>query len=164
MTGEERSGDAKNSVGVEVYPMPAFPTLIASSLEESTRFYVEGLGFHHIFTIHGPGSEPVLVHLRFARYADLLLEGAPAGFDRAQGRLGEGVKLTFSLALDGRVADELAGRAAALGSLVEGPIERPWNTRDVIVRDPDGYILVFTEPLDVGKSFDEVLGDATGSP
>ena len=36
-------------------------------------------------------------------------------------------------------------------------MERPWNAREVVVTDPDGYVLVFTEPLDASRTMDEVL-------
>jgi len=35
----------------------------------------------------------------------------------------------------------------------EGPVDRPWNTRNVVVRDPDGYRLVFSTP-DLGRMRD----------
>lgn len=142
---------------IDAYPMPAFPTLSTSSLEASRRFYVDGLGFDHIFSIPGPEDLPFLEHIRFARYADLLLDRDPPGSDLGSGSRGLGVRLTFSLPLAGRRAEEVAERARGLGALVEGPVERPWNVRDVVVRDPDGYLLVFTEPVDTTKTMDEVL-------
>jgi hypothetical protein len=33
----------------------------------------------------------------------------------------------------------------------------PWNTRELAVTDPDGYALVFTEPLREDLGFEEVL-------
>ena len=42
---------------------------------------------------------------------------------------------------------------------VEGPLDRPWNVREVTVQDPDGYRLRFSEPIDTNLSFDEVMGD-----
>ena len=147
----------------EIYPMPAFPTLSVSNLEASRRFYVDGLGFRPIFSIPGPDGRAVVEHVRFARYADLLLAQEPPGSELATAPRGRGVQLTFSLPLADRSAGELADRARGLGALVEGPVERPWNVRDVVVADPDGYVLVFTEPLDVTKSMGEVLdGIATG--
>ena len=146
----------------QYYPMPGFPTLMAYNLPESRRFYVEGLGFKHVFSMPGPGGQPVLEHIRFCRYADLLLEqGAPAAGEDGRA-LGLGVRLTFSLALADRNAEEMAQRARALGALVEGPVERPWNARDVVVADPDGYVLVFTEPVDMAATFEQVLENVAG--
>jgi catechol 2,3-dioxygenase-like lactoylglutathione lyase family enzyme len=146
----------------EFYPMPAFPTLTVSSLSDSRQFYVEGLGFKHVFSVPGPSGQPVVEHVRFCRYADLLLEQQPEDDGDPSGMRGLGVQLTFSLPLAGQNALALALRARELGTQVEGPIERPWNTRDVVVTDPDGYVLVFTEPVDVNLSFDDVLESISG--
>ena len=97
-----------------------------------------------------------LNHILF-RYADLLLEQEPPGSDLGAADRGRGVRLSFSLPLADRTATEVAEQAQRLGALVEGPVERPWNAREVVVADPDGYLLVFTEPLDVTKTLDEVL-------
>ena len=148
----------------EYYPMPGFPTLMVSNLPESCQFYVNGLGFRPVFSIPGPGGQPVLEHIRFCRYADLLLEQEPAGDRESAGPRGLGVRLTFSLPLAQRNAEEMAQRARDLGALVEGPVERPWNTRDVVVTDPDGYALVFTEPVDMTATFAQVLENAAASP
>jgi hypothetical protein len=64
----------------------------------------------------------------------------------------------------GDLLEEIAQRARELGALVEGPVERPWNTRDVVVTDPDGYVLVFTEPVDMTATFAQVLENTAASP
>lgn len=142
----------------EIYPMPAFPTLAVADLAASKRFYVEGLGFRVIFSWAPPGSAPRLEHLRWSRHADLLLE--PGGADEEP--RGRGVRLNFSAALAGRSCAEIAVRAQAHGALVDGPVDQPYNVREVIVTDPDGFVLVFSEPLDVSKTFEEVLGGQAG--
>jgi hypothetical protein len=72
--------------------------------------------------------------------------------------------LSFSLALANRDCYEFAQRARAFGARVTGPVERPWNAREVEVIDPDGYALVFTEPLDTTKEFDQVLAQIQQVP
>ena len=67
---------------------------------------------------------------------------------------------------DGSV-DVLAEQVKAGGAnIVSGPLDQPWNVRELTILDPDGYRLVFTSPLNVGLSFDEVIGNAmnSGSP
>jgi hypothetical protein len=48
-------------------------------------------------------------------------------------------------------------RAREAGANVTGPIDRPWNVREVTVMDPDGYRLVFTVPINIHMKFDEML-------
>lgn len=145
----------------EIYPMPAFPTLTVSNLAVSKQFYVDGLGFQVIFSMPAGGGPAVLEHLRWIRYADLLLEqGAQAEEEEDAVARAGGIRLNFSAALAGRSCAEIAERARAHGGgEVRGPIERPYNAREVVVTDPDGFVLVFSEPMDVGKTFDEVLED-----
>ena len=67
----------------EIYPMPAFPILNASDLAASARWYQEALGFRHVFTMRGPGGQPLLVHLRWVKYADVLLGARPVAVVRS---------------------------------------------------------------------------------
>ena len=46
----------------------------------------------------------------------------------------------------------------------DGPTRNlPWNTRDIVVHDPDGYKLVFFEPVDLTRSFDDIMGNVSDS-
>lgn len=136
----------------EIYPMPMFPTLSVKDIRESETWYSVKLGFSVIFTIPGADGAAILVHLRWRKYADVLLvpnssEAHPRGI---------GVALSFLM--ESETVDDMAARLEANGvEIEEGPIDRPWNTRDIIVLDPDGYRLVFFEPIDISKSFDEVI-------
>ncbi len=142
----------------EIYPMPFFANLIVNDLEASSKFYQEALGFKHIFTMPGPGSKAALIHLRWDKYADLLIslprDGKPVPEPR-----GSGVSLSFQML--GRFensVDALAEQAKARGAnIVSGPLDQPWNVRELTVLDPDGYRLVFTTPININLGFDEML-------
>ena len=145
----------------EIYPMPAFPTLDVRDVEASARWYREALGFQHVFTIPGPGGSPVVVHLRWIKYGDLLLRkpmGPPD--DRPKG---VGIALSFAV-FEGRV-DDVAARARRFGARLETePRNQPWNARDFSIRDPDGYLLTFTQgPVEQGLSMDRIIQRASGA-
>lgn len=145
----------------DIYPMPSFPTLVVADIEASAHWYQETLGFQHVFTIPGPGGGPLLVHLRWAKYADLLLRkqfGPPAPAPK-----GLGIILSFAV-FDGRV-DDIAERARGSGARLESePKNQPWNARDFSIKDPDGFLLTFTQgPVDPGLGIDRIIGRATGS-
>lgn len=130
----------------EFYGMPAFPTLAVADPTASTRWY-DAIGFRHVFTLPGPGDRPALVHLRWAKYADLLLRPGPR---EGRAPVGTGVTLTFAMfAREGETVDDVAARARNAGAATEAePSDRPWNSRETTLLDPDGYRLTFTQPGD----------------
>ncbi len=141
----------------EIYPMPAFPILNATDPAASARWYQEALGFRHIFTMSGPAGQPLLVHLRWIKYGDVLLGARPV----ASGPRGLGVILSFSAYLAERTVDDIAAQAAAAGAIiVTPPTDMPWNSRECTIADPDGYHLTFTAPINLGRSFDDVITQA----
>lgn len=145
----------------EFYPMPSFPTLAVRDIEASARWYQEALGFQNIFTIPGPGGAPVVVHLRWARYADLLLRKQPAPPDATP--KGIGITLSFAVS-DGRV-DDIAERARRFGAQLQSePTNQPWNARDFSIKDPDGFVLTFTQgPVEPGLGMDQIIRRSMGS-
>lgn len=148
----------------DIYPMPSFPTLIVRDLEASSKWYQDVLGFKHIFTMPGPGGQPALVHLRWVKYADLLIAKPRDGKDLTEPK-GVGVSLNFSM-FDRfeESVDAFAEQARKMGADIEsGPMDQPWNVRELAILDPDGYRLVFTTPLKTNLGFDEVLKRAASS-
>ena len=145
----------------EIYPMPSFPMVIVRDLEASSEFYQKALGFKHIFTMPGPGGQPALVHLRWAKYADLLIARPRDGQEVPEPK-GVGVSLNFNI-FDhfGGDIEAFAKHARDHGADVSGPINQPWNVREVTVIDPDGYKLIFTVPLNVNLGFDQMLEQAS---
>lgn len=137
--------------------MPMFPTLSVADVGASVGWYSEVLGFGTVFVLPGAGGEPVLAHLRWRKYADLLLVPDEGGSDSERVK-GVGVSLSFLVGDVGvdAMAERLVGRGVELD---EGPVTRPWNTREIAVVDRDGFRLVFFEAVDVGRSFEEVVGE-----
>ena len=130
--------------GMEIYPMPMFVTLAVTDVNGVVAWYQSALGFSTVFSapaMPSSGGQPSLVHLRRRKYQDLLI--TPAMADAGAPPAG----LTISFNADGEV-DQLAQRAkgaAPFGSsAIAGPIDTPWNTRDLRVTDPVGNRLVFT--------------------
>jgi uncharacterized glyoxalase superfamily protein PhnB len=145
----------------EIYPMPSFPRLIVRDLAASSNWYQNVLGFQHIFTMPGPGGRPGLVHLRCVKYADLLLAEARNAKDLS-GPKGIGVYLNFNMfdRFDGNI-DAFAQQAREKGASLVGPIDQPWNVREVTITDPDGYTLVFTTPLNIHMNFEQVMAQTS---
>lgn len=145
----------------EFYPMPSFPTLAVRDLAASARWYQDALGFQSVFTMPGPGGVPVLVHLRWARYADVLLRTSREPADPTP--KGLGITLSFAV-VTGRV-DDVAERARRYGApLLTEPTNQPWNARDFSIKDPDGFVLTFTQgPVESGLSMERIIERSSGS-
>ena len=140
--GGARAGDPAAAPGHEIYPMPSFPLLAATDLARSSAWYQDVLGFQDVFTFRMGDGRPMLAHLRWRKYADLLLapERAPASGSR-----GAGITLFFAMTDEDPFVDGLAERAHERGATIAaGPADTPWNARDVTILDPDGYRLTFT--------------------
>jgi catechol 2,3-dioxygenase-like lactoylglutathione lyase family enzyme len=137
----------------EFYPMPAFASLEVADVSASAAWYREALGFRSVYEAPpGPDGQPTLIHLRRERYQDLLLSPAPPGSLQSPG---QGVVINFLPGAEPVAA--IAEKAKAAGApQVEGPVERPWNAREITVHDPDGYRIRFSEPIDLTKTFAEV--------
>jgi len=143
----------------EIYGMPAFPVILTNDLPRSSQWYQDVLGFADVFTMRGPDDRPLLAHLRWCKWADVLITQARMPLEPPRG---QGITLNF-MTLG---VDELAERARAAGAnVLDGPVDRPWNARDVTIADPDGYRLNFTGPSSNAArlSFDEVMKRARES-
>jgi uncharacterized glyoxalase superfamily protein PhnB len=147
----------------EIYPMPSFPVLIVSDLEASANFYQNVLGFKHIFSMPGPGGQLALVHLRWVKYADLLIAKPRDGKELTEPK-GVGISLNFGMfdRFNGDI-DAFAAQVRAGGANVSGPLDQPWNVREVTVIDSDGYKLIFTVPLSINLGFDKMLEQASSN-
>ena len=80
-------------------------------------------------------SAVVLFHLP-GRFALLRLGHGRLGLLADQNR-------PFHIEFEVEDLDAAATQLRKLGLEVEGPTERPWGERDVLVRDPDGNLLEF---------------------
>jgi catechol 2,3-dioxygenase-like lactoylglutathione lyase family enzyme len=135
---EPRDGAASPGVSHAIYGMPMFATIAASDIERTVSWYVDGLGFVVLFSLPGPSGPPSLVHLRRWQFQDILVRSASGPVTA-----GSGLSLSFAAVYD--EVDAMADQARSHGGgSVDGPVDTPWNTRDVTTTDPDGHVVVFT--------------------
>jgi predicted lactoylglutathione lyase len=139
--------------------MPAFVTLVASDLGATVRFFTDALDFAVMFSGPEVNGVPMLVHLRRARYQDVLVRQAAPGSDVAAD---PSLVPTFA-AVDAAAVDELQARVeGAAGVVVRAAADTPWNTHELTVADPDGHRFTFTaraanyEPRDFDATMREV--------
>ena len=138
----------------DIYPMPSFPMLSVADVDRVSHWY-QSLGFADVFTMRDSHDRAMLAHLRWCRYADILISRARVPIEEPRGR---GITINFMTLRP----DDVAERARAIGAeIIEGPVNRPWNARDVVIADPEGHRLTFTGPVPrdgtTAPSFDEVI-------
>lgn len=126
--------------GFEIYPMPVFTTISVADVTALKDWYIRALGFGVVFEAPPVNGQPAIVHLRRRKYQDVLV--VPGVNNNSH----EAPSMTLNFQTED--LDDLsrqANAAPALGaSKVEGPVNTPWNTRDLRITDPVGNRLVFT--------------------
>lgn len=120
------------------------PRLPVADLPRSLAFYCDRLGFS--VCVRWPGDEPAFVILE----RDSASVGLFVSDDADRGKIG-------SAELYIQVSDA-RGLHAALREHVEiewGPEVYSYGCREFAVRDPDGYLVIFTEPTDDSPTTEE---------
>jgi len=145
----ESSGrDAESNMSSAFYPMPMFVRLAVADVEASRQWFHDVLGFESVFDI--PNT---MAHLRGRRYQDVLIvKGESAA------KPGQGVTLSFTWNTS---VDELVDRVKKVGGkVIDGPADRPWNARELVVEELNGYRLSFSQQI-AEKEFSEVMSDVS---
>lgn len=154
----------------EVYPMSMFPTFEVTDVRASIDWYSEVLGFIVIYEMPDSDGQISMVHLRREKYQDVILVAEKDHEYDHIIKKGAGVAITFQysgLGDDPEMSlDDFASMLREAGAdVLEGPVNRPWNTREIVVSDPDGYRLVFTATYQKTrkKDFQETMPRVRGS-
>lgn len=118
-------------------------SLTVKDLEQSMKWYVDVVGFFIDRRIERDGALRA-VALKAGDVRLLLNQDDGAkGWDRVKG---EGFSLTFTTAQN---VDDIAERIESHGGRLEAaPADMPWGVRMLRLRDPDGYKLSISQPLE----------------
>jgi uncharacterized glyoxalase superfamily protein PhnB len=125
------------------------PMLFIEDLERGMAFYRDQLGFEvFVFGNHPETGAPLIAG---AKLEDAFLLLTNEDLFRDGERVGSGsVRLYFHIE---EPVDALHARIAALhdGYIVQGPTDQHWNDRTLMVRDPWGVLLVFSNPVSAAR-------------
>jgi predicted enzyme related to lactoylglutathione lyase len=142
VAAESRGKEPESNMSPQTYVMPMYVRLTVSDVEATKAWYHEALGFESVFDI-----QQTMAHVRGRRYQDVLIV-------KGEAQQSSGVTLSFSWH---KSVDALAQQVkAAGGKIVDGPADRPWNARELVIQDPNGYRLTFSQPI-AHREMDEVL-------
>ncbi|MDQ0232698.1 VOC family protein [Metabacillus malikii] len=135
---------------MEAYPMPLFVKLEVGNMEKSINWYKKVLGFGSVFELSDNEGKVVMAHIRGEQYQDLMLV-TTSSKDKGKGA---GIAINFTVNELSLFTQKAITEKA---DVIEGPIDRPWNARELIIKDPDGYCITLSMNLDSKKDFHTIL-------
>lgn len=141
---ESGSLACESNMSPQTYLMPMFVRLAVADVDATKQWFHDVLSFESVFDI-----PHTMAHLRGRRYQDVLIvKGEP------QTSPGQGVTLSFTW--NSSVDDLVARVKSKGGKVLDGPVDRPWNARELVVEDPNGYRLSFSQRI-AHKDLQEVM-------
>lgn len=132
----------------EFYQMPLFVKLKVTNIEASKNWYKEVLNFNSIFDFNDINGNISMVHLRGQKYQDLMLLKA------------EQVNPSDSVSINLFSKDINAIYQSAIDNntrIIQEPIIQPWNAKELIIQDINGYLFTITESINLNKTFESVI-------
>ncbi|MDM5186898.1 VOC family protein [Bacillus sp. DX4.1] len=135
---------------MESYPMPLFVKLSISNMDSSLSWYKDVLNFESVFELPDKDGRIVMAHIRGKKYQDIMLVSEKN--DQESNK--KGIVLNFTVE-DVHRFFENANKMNA--EVVEGPIDRPWNARELILNDPDGYLITLSMQIDPEMTMDDIV-------
>ena len=118
--------------------MKVTPNLMVHDVSSSLRFYEQTLGLQRRMTV--PDREPYVFVSLVSGHVEIFLNQEQSTAKPAPG----GMSLYVELA----GLDQLLGRVQQQGVKIEIPLnETFYGMREFAVLDPDGYLLIFAEPV-----------------
>jgi uncharacterized glyoxalase superfamily protein PhnB len=129
--------------GNYMFKASALPaSLTVADIRESMAWYRDVVGFEVQQEMERDGTLRA-VSLKAGDVRILLNQDDGArGWDRVKG---EGVSFQF---ITDQSVDDIAARIKAAGGAIDSePADMPWGMRMFRLRDPDGFKLVFSQPL-----------------
>jgi uncharacterized glyoxalase superfamily protein PhnB len=135
----------------EFYPMPLLVRMFVRDVAATAKWYADALGFYSVYVQQYPNGDPMMNHIRLAKYQDLMLLPQP---QNVADMPSNGLIISFSYNGD---LEALAQRAISTGATVGGPTAMPDNVYELTVIDPNEFILIFSQMIDANRTFEDVM-------
>ena len=129
---------------------PSEPLLFCADMEKSIAFYEGKLGFN---VQQRNEQDPTWARLQRGDCSLMLIvapdgEGWESLWKDLKGKpKGNGNWLYVRVDNADKLHAELKAKKVTFSAgTADGPVDRPWGSREFLVIDPDGYVTVFTQP------------------
>ncbi len=131
-------------MSAQFYPMPMFVRLAVKDVEATKQWFHAVLEFESVFDI-----PHTMAHVRGRRYQDVLIVKG-----EVPEQAGRGVTISFTWK---EAVDAIVPRVQANGGkVIDGPANKPWNARELVIEDPNGYRMSFSQHI-ANTAFAEVM-------
>ena len=123
------------------------PFLGVRDVKATASWYRDVLGFEVTGTIEEPDGEWAWVSLRRGAVGLMFNEHHTHEDEPGADHVHPPPTLTGSIYFNVDDVDGLAADVAGKASLDFGPVDQPHGMREIALTDPDGYYLIFGQPL-----------------
>ncbi|MCJ1657082.1 VOC family protein [Staphylococcus sp. NRL 16/872] len=118
---------------MEFYQMPMFNKILVNNIEKATKWYEKTLGFKSIFKFRNDKNEVLMNHLRLEKYQDIMLISSD------EFEVGNATYLNILVKDISDLEERISSKF-----VVDQLEEKPWNAKEMTIKDLDGHLLTLT--------------------
>ena len=135
---------------MEFYQMPMFNKVLVKDMEKSEKWYEKTLGFKSVFKFRNDKNEVLMNHLRVEKYQDLMLISSD-DFE-----VGNSIYLNILI-------NDIEDKAQSISQkfIVSQLEEKPWNAKEMTVKDPDGHLIKLTQSNISDTDFEKLMNQTS---
>ncbi|MCI2775191.1 VOC family protein [Staphylococcus petrasii] len=119
---------------MEFYQMPMFNKILVNNIEKATKWYEKTLGFKSIFKFRNDKNEVLMNHLRLEKYQDIMLISSD------EFEVGNATYLNILVKDISDLEERISSKF-----VVDQLEEKPWNAKEMTIKDLDGHLLTLTQ-------------------
>ena len=126
--------------------MPMFNKVLVKDIEKSEKWYEKTLGFNSVFKFRNDKNEVLMEHLRLEKYQDIMLISSD-DFE-----VGNATYLNILVKDINNLEKHITSQF-----IVEQLEEKPWNAKEMTIKDLDGHLLTLSHSNITDKDFQKLM-------
>ncbi|PNZ30854.1 glyoxalase [Staphylococcus petrasii] len=131
---------------MEFYQMPMFNKILVNNIEKATKWYEKTLGFKSIFKFRNDKNEVLMNHLRLEKYQDIMLISSD------EFEVGNATYLNILVKDISDLEERISSKF-----VVDQLEEKPWNAKEMTIKDLDGHLLTLTQSNINDTDFEKLM-------
>ena len=130
---------------MDYYQMPMFNKILVSDIQKR-RSGMKNLGFNSVFKFRNDKNEVLMEHLRLEKYQDIMLISSD-DFE-----VGNATYLNILVKDINNLEKHITSQF-----IVEQLEEKPWNAKEMTIKDLDGHLLTLSHSNITDKDFQKLM-------